>query len=125
MTTKVSPQLLETALASGTYTPTLTNGTNISSNLAYLLQYLRVGNVVTVSGRVDVTPTSAGAGLLYISLPIASNMTSSAQAAGTCSTGTVSGAIYGDEANDRLVLSATFANNSAQGVHFQATYLIV
>src|SRR5688500_4743620 len=36
-------------LTSGTYTPTLTNTTNLDGSTAYECQYLRVGNTVTVS----------------------------------------------------------------------------
>jgi hypothetical protein len=60
-------------LASGTYTPTLSNTTNIAASAAFVCQYQRVGNVVTVSGRVNITPTAASvASELGISLPIAS-----------------------------------------------------
>ena len=64
-------------LASGTYTPTLTNGANMAASTAYSCQYLRVGDTVTVSGRVDVDPTlTATATELGISLPIASALAS-------------------------------------------------
>ena len=65
-----------TNLAAGTYTPTLTNGTNVAASTAYLCRYLRVNNVVTVSGRVDIDTTSAStATVLYMSLPITTNFT--------------------------------------------------
>src|SRR5439155_66361 len=47
-------------LASGTYTPTLTNSVNVAASTAYTCQYLRVGSVVTVSGQMDIDPTGAG-----------------------------------------------------------------
>lgn len=43
----------------GTYTPTLTDATNVSASTAYDCQWSRTGGVVTASGRVDVTITSA------------------------------------------------------------------
>lgn len=61
-------------IASGTYTPTLTNATNVaSSSNAGAANWMRVGNVVTVSGGVNITPTAGGgAGTeLRLSLPIA------------------------------------------------------
>jgi hypothetical protein len=65
-------------LASGTYTPTLTNGSNVTGSTAYLCQWMRVGNVVTVSGLVGIDPTSAFlTTVLDISLPIASDFTDS------------------------------------------------
>ncbi|HYD02006.1 MAG TPA: hypothetical protein VEB22_12330 [Phycisphaerales bacterium] len=73
---------------SGTYTPTLTNSTNVASSTAYPAVYMRVGNVVTVAGACDIDPT-AGATLttLQISLPIASNFTASTQCHGVASCG--------------------------------------
>lgn len=70
-------------LASGTYTPTLTNTTNVAaSGVNGTFQYMRVGSVCTVSGSVTVDPTSAAATVLGISLPIASNFTTTYQANG-------------------------------------------
>lgn len=64
-----------TALDYGTYTPTLTNTTNITGSSAYQAQYMRVGNVVTVSGKVDIDPTTtATVAELRMTLPIASSM---------------------------------------------------
>lgn len=69
---------------SGTYTPTLTNTTNISSSTSYVCQYMRIDNVVTVSGKVDVTPTSNPTNTeLRFTLPISSNFTADQQVAGT------------------------------------------
>jgi len=70
-------------IASGTYTPTLTNVTNIAASTARQGQWTRVGNVVTVSGQVDIDPTAAGAIELGISLPIASTFTTAFQLGGT------------------------------------------
>jgi hypothetical protein len=65
-------------LTSGTYTPTLTNTTNISSSSASVSTYTRVGNIVTVYATASATPSSGGtASELTFSLPIA---TSSANA---------------------------------------------
>ena len=41
-------------LAAGTYTPTLTNVTNLDSSTAYEAQYIRIGGTITVSGNVVV-----------------------------------------------------------------------
>src|SRR5438552_1367658 len=37
---------------SGSYTPRLTNVANLSASTAYTCQWMRVGNTVTVSGKV-------------------------------------------------------------------------
>jgi hypothetical protein len=71
------------AATSGTYTPTITLVTNAASSTARVCQYMRVGSVVTVSGYVTVTATTPAAGSrIYMSLPISSSFTSTAQAGG-------------------------------------------
>ena len=66
-------------LNSGTYPPTANNGTNVTSFSVIGFQYLRVGNTVTVSGLVQVTPTASATLTAFdLSLPIASTLSSSA-----------------------------------------------
>ena len=73
----------DAAPTSGTYTPTITLVTNVASSTARVCQYMRVGSVVTVSGYVTVTATTPAAGSrIYMSLPISSSFTSTAQAGG-------------------------------------------
>lgn len=67
---------------SGYYTPTLTNTTNIVASTAYACQYSVNGDVVTVSGKVDIDPTAVGAIELRMSLPITSTFTNDGQAGG-------------------------------------------
>jgi len=116
------------ALGSNTYTPTLTSVQNISAKKAYACQYLRVGNTVTVSGKLDIDTAAAGATKLGISLPIASNFTTNYDCAGGAfpdSTSTdISGAIIADATNDRAELnySNTDFNNHSMWIHF--TYQI-
>lgn len=107
-------------IVAGTYLPTLTNGANVAASTAYNCNYVRVGSVVMVSGRVDIDPTSAAtATQLGMSLPIASNIGANEDCAGTIAANAIqflSGAIYGDVANDRanihFVSDAGAANNS-------------
>lgn len=99
--------LTATNLTSGTYTPTLSNTTNIASSTARQCQWLRVGNVVTVSGTVTVQTTAGtGASLLGISLPVASAFTTAYQLSGTAagysgSAGLDIPQIIADATNDR------------------------
>lgn len=79
------------ATVSGTYTPTLTNQTNVAASTAYACQYMRVGNTVTVSGQVDIDPTAAGATLLLMTVPINSAFNAVEQAGGAAICGTVAG----------------------------------
>lgn len=71
-------------IASGTYTPSLTNTTNVAASSANTCQWMRVGNVVTVSGSLSIDPTAASTVTeLDLSLPIASAMTSATHLAGS------------------------------------------
>jgi len=58
------------ASASGTYTPTLTNTTNISSSTLNAAYYTRIGNIVTVTIAVQTTLIAASETVLTFSLPI-------------------------------------------------------
>lgn len=111
----------------GTYTPTLTNTTNLDSSTASITQYMVVNDMVTVSGRVVIDPTAAGAVELGMSLPVASNFTSAIQAGGTfCAISTEeAGAIYADDTNDRLTFAITVTDGTARSYSFHATYRIL
>ncbi len=85
---------IDSYTTSGTYTPTLTNTTNIAASTANLCHWLRVGDVVHVAGTVDIDPT-AGSTLttLDLSLPVASNFTGSGSLAGTA-VRSLNGSVY-------------------------------
>lgn len=115
-------------LDSGTYTPTLTNVTNLDSSTSDVCQYLRVGSVVTVSGLITIDPTATGTVQLGISLPIASNFASNTQLGGTGVSSAVSGqaaAIRADTTNDRAQLAWVTTDTSSRTMAFSFTYLIV
>lgn len=115
-------------VGSGTYTPTLTNTANVASSTAFECQYLRVGNVVTVSGQITITPTSASvATSLGISLPIASDIVGGRNLGGTACCGAAAGLvgqIAGDPTNDRALLTAVPSTNAANNWSFSFTYLV-
>lgn len=116
-------------VASGTYTPTLTVVDNCDSVTAYQCQWMRVGNVVTVSGLVSVNATSSiNAALFRASLPIASAFTNGWECAGT-GRGPGSGApaygIYGDFTNDQAFFSGVTTSNDSQDLYFSFTYLVL
>lgn len=115
-------------LTSGTYTPTLTNTTNVAASTAYQCQYLRVGSVVTVSGRVDVDPTAAGSTVLGISLPIASNIAITANCCGAAASSQIAGqsaAIRGSVVNDTAVMVWNTVDITNQDMYFTFTYVII
>lgn len=115
-------------IASGTYTPSLTNTTNVAASTAAVCQWIRVGNVVSVSGTVSIDATAAGIMVMGMSLPIASNLTAASQCGGTaCAEGTSTfdtGYIVGDTTNDRATFNcyATVTANNTWSFHFQ--YLV-
>lgn len=118
----------DTGLAAGTYTPTLTNVTNISASTAYVCQYMRVGSVVTVSGRVDIDATSPGAIELGMSLPVASNFSAVEQCAGVGST-TVANEdalnISADTTNDRAAFKCAKNDTTNHAHYFTFTYRVI
>lgn len=110
------------------YLPGLTNVANISASTAYQCQYLRVGPVVFVSGKVDIDPVAALQTTLGISLPIASNIGAVENCAGICvcpSLAGQAGAIVGDAANDRANLTFVAADITNQPMFFAFGYLII
>lgn len=120
-------------IASGTYTPTITNSTNVTSSIARVCQWLRVGNVVTVSGSVNITETIGAAVTAFdVSLPLASNIsgTAGSDLAGICAPDLVTsgrgGPIVGNTAQDRAAAKylAQNTNATAEEVSFQFTYLM-
>lgn len=70
---------------SSTYTPTLTNSTNVSASTAYVTNYYQIGNVVTVAGRVSITPTAGGwtQTIMRMSVPVGTAFTSNEEGGGT------------------------------------------
>jgi hypothetical protein len=119
-------------VVSGTYTPTMTAGDNTAtvSVSADRVMYLRVGNMVTLSGLVTVDPTAASTStIFYASLPIASNFTDSGDALGTVTTNNTlvhgNGYVFADTSNDRLQFSMQWGTGTGSAsVIFTAQYQI-
>ena len=125
---RMSPRNL--IMQADVYTPTLTNVANIAASTAYQCQYLRVGNSVTVSGRVDIVPTLATtATQLGISLPIASAIGAVGDIAGVAfgpAVASLGAAILGDITNDRAQLEyISLSDVTNQAMYFIFTYQII
>lgn len=116
-------------LTSGTYTPTLTNVANLDTSTPYEAQYLRVGTIVTVSGKVDVDPTlTATVTRLGISLPIASNLGANEDCAGVAFASGIAGqgaVILGDTVNDRAQMEWVAGDITNQSMYFIFTYSVI
>jgi len=105
-----------TTIEAGTYTPTMTNTTNIASSTAQSCTYLRIGQVVNVNCPLLFTCTAGSntPSLIEFSLPVASNLTAQLDlngVMGSDASGTVEmGRVRADTSNDRGEL--TFFCNS-------------
>lgn len=115
-------------LATGTYTPTLTNLANIDATTSYVCQYMRVGDMVNVSGKLDIDPTTSGVlTRVRISLPIASNFTVANDLGGTASSISVAmsaAGIFADTASDAAQLNYICPTNANSSFYFVFQYRI-
>jgi fibronectin-binding autotransporter adhesin len=115
-------------VTSGTYTPTLTGVANIASSTALECQYIRVGNVVTVSGGALIDPTAAVATSFRITLPVASNLGTAQDLGGG---GVFSGAtidpleILADTTNDAASIAFIAGGTSSGYATFTFTYQVI
>jgi hypothetical protein len=111
---------------SGTYIPNIDNTLNVSAK-AFQFQWMKVGKVVTASGRVDVDPVGAGTTQVGISLPIPSKFTKSEQCCGAAACPSVAGqsaSIQGDTRSNRALMQWVAVDTSNQSMFLTFTYLI-
>lgn len=110
------------------WTPTITSVANVAATTAHQCKYIRVGNIVVCSGRVDIDPTSAStATSIGISLPIASTFTHDRDCTGTGNSRghAVSGDIGADTTNHRASLDFVTASEvSNRAWYFNFVYEI-
>lgn len=110
----------------GSWTPTLFNTTNVSASTAFVCMFTRVGNTVTVSGTVSITPAGAGTVDLDMTPPIAAVMATATQAGGTFSDqGRESGSIIVDTTTNRLRLRIVAVSTANRTFGFSGSYRIV
>ena len=115
-------------LASDVYTATLTGVTNIDWVTSLQGQYIRVGSIVTVSGKGTIDPTGAGASEVGIALPVASNIGAVEDCCGVAAwTGIAqeSAGITGDITNNRAAIRWVATDITSQEVTFTFTYEII
>jgi hypothetical protein len=109
-----------TTFVVGTYTPTLTNTTNVAASTSGVCNYMRMGSMVHVSGVISIDPTAGTAStVLGISLPVASNFAANGDLGGTAACVEVTGysaGIYADSTNDRATLQFVTAADAANRV---------
>lgn len=112
---------------SGFYTPTLTGVSNVDSSTAYDAQWIRIDNVVTVFGVVDVNTTAAASTELGISLPIPSNIQGVEGAVGTAASpgASQSGGVQGDAVNDRAQMVYNAVSGSNETMMYNIMYTLI
>lgn len=119
----------DTGLASGTYTPTITGVTNVDSTTAYECQYIRVGNVVHVTGKAGINTTAGGgtATTWTISLPVSSNFTAVTQCSGIANenTGNRSATISGNTTSDVAQVDHLSGHTNERDYYFNFTYQVL
>jgi len=120
---------LSTEIAtSGTYTPTLTGIFNNASTSALTAHYTRVGNEVTVIGRISAASTAAGTMQIGISLPISSALTNTEDASGfgtsTATSPNRNVDIYYRTASSTVVIETVTNGTGSENYRFQFTYTI-
>jgi len=119
------------AVNSGTYTPTLTNSTNMAASTAQPLQYLRVGNTVVVGGYVGIDTTLGAATYtaMRMSVPIPSNFTTSTDAGGAGTASVNGGAndgwqFYSNAATDDIQIEGASMDTAARNMFFTFVYQV-
>lgn len=122
----VTDILASTKITSGTYTPTLTNTTNIAASTALVTHYIRIGDEVQIGGIVNIDPTAAGACVMGMSIPIASNLTATADLSGTIvsSTSGENGYASADTTNDRATFNFVVSNTANHTFGFTISYTV-
>lgn len=127
-----SPATTDGNIFSGTYTPSqVSTNTNVDSVTFAACQYMRVGNVVTVSGQITIDATTASADtIVRMSLPISSSFGASAQLGGVGSSFTSPYAtnnltFIADTANSCVQIRLRPSVNTALIYNFSFTYRII
>lgn len=111
----------------GAYTPTVGDLTNTVAPTPGVAMWSRVGDTVTVSGAVSITPQASGTVQVDLSLPVPSNLGVPADLAGTCGAGGVAGmcgSVWGNDATDRARVQFTTTVTTAQNVRYTFSYRI-
>lgn len=120
-------------ITSGTYSPTLSASTNVASSIVYDAQYMRVGNVVTVSGYISITPTAATTTTNWdLTLPIASAMTSAihlggtfVQEGGSATADYNAGRIQANDTTDKALFLYAPSHNGTKIATYTFTYVVL
>ena len=108
---------------SGVYIPTLTVDANIAGCRAFEAMWTRLGDIVTVCGRLSVNPADpARMSLLRLSLPIASDLVAPHYLAGVASCGCQHGMIEPGSTRRDAGLALPPGQAGSQAWHYSFSY---
>jgi hypothetical protein len=118
-----------THLVSGTTNPTITGVSNVASSSSPVCYYIRVGNRVSFSMFVNITPTAGSTNTVFTaSIPIASNFISGtelqATVGGNQGTTYVAGQGTAETTADAANVSFTSINTSSHTVVITGCYIV-
>ncbi len=112
-------------IASGTYTPTITNGTNVDSSSSASAFYMRMQDVVWVRGSVSVdTTTDSLDTVIGISLPVSSNLAATNDLIGAIA-GLGHGSVLADTVNDRATATFIATGTTARTYYFDFAFKVL
>lgn len=112
--------------ASGTYVPTIYAVANGTIGTIYTFMYSRVGSIVTVSGKVYVTPTASGTVTQFeITIPVASAFSAGDQALGALSSNIGQSGFINSNLNGRVIVGFLPTTTQARDIQFTFQYRIL
>lgn len=116
-------------LDSGTWTPTLTNVTNVDASVGGACHYIRIGDNVMCWGLLQIDATvAASAVVVRMSLPIASNFSDTSDASGNLTSPGVTpsvGSVIPNTTYNTFEIRVTPANAGNIYYRFAAGYIII
>jgi hypothetical protein len=118
-------------LTSNFRTPTATNDANVDASTTQEERYMRIGDIVFVSGTVQVDATASNTTTtLFLDFPIASSITDQTMASGLITaqttTGTVGvGYIIASVANDNAILNLTPSGTGNITYSYSYSYRVI
>jgi len=83
-----------------------------------------VGNIVKVFGYLTLDATAAATTSFNISLPVATNISTTAQLAGACTSNNEVLTISGDGGTEDALFSTSITNTALNGYHYTFMYEI-
>ena len=122
-----SGRVQRNTITSGIYLPTAANVSNTSAITIDTAQFMRVGNVVTVSGRIAFTNTLNSPSQISITLPVATVVSSVRNVAGVGNENTAmkSAIIRGRTGTNDALLEVDGLNSSTYTIYYTYTYRIL